>query len=295
MMRLYLKRVCAIAISCVLLPMMTAQIGRADDSTSTPDDVTSQTIATAQFVNPATTPMFIALARYILPPGTSITSGATTGPRLIYVESGQLSIQSDAGRPSFLRAADAPLWAESSSGNGGGFVLPAGAHYQPIIAETTFDFANQGARAAIFLDAMVVASAPTGIAAYTTMDGAVVDPLVVAIGAHVPSGPIDVDITRVELGANAALDLPATTGPRLIVVESGTLQIANETGAMSYSSSAGLNPGSQPGRSRPIARGRSAVLRARGSIVVEVGASGRIANTGRGHLMLLGLFVKAGP
>jgi hypothetical protein len=293
MMRLNLKRLRVIAVSCLLLMVMSAQLAGAQDPT--PDDVTSQTIAAANGVNPATTPVFVALARYILPPGTSITSGTTTGPRLIYVESGQLSIQSSADQRGFLQAADAPPWADSSSGRGGDVVLPAGANFQPVIADTTFDFANEGTRAATFLDAIIFASAPTGIVPYTTMDGVVVDPLVVAIGATVPSGVIDVRFSRIELAANAVLDLPATTGPSLIVIESGTLQIANETGSITYSSSAGLNPGSQPGRSRPIPPGDATVLRARGSIVVATGAAGRITNHGRGRLVLLGLFVKAGP
>jgi hypothetical protein len=294
---MHLSMIRAIAVGCLLIQLMSVPVVRAEDPTSTPtaDNVTSQTIAGETFVNPATTPVFVALARYILPPGTSITSGETTGPRLIYVESGQLSIQSSADDRGYLRATDAPPWADSSSGKGADLVLPAGTHYQLVIADTAFDFANEGARAATFLDAIVFASAPTSIVPYTTMDGVVVDPLVVAVGVTVPSRSIDLEVARVELGANAALDLPTSTGPRLFVIESGTLQIANETGAITYSSSAGLNHGSQPGRSRPISPGDATVLRARGSIVVEAGASGRITNTGRGRLVLLGLFVKAGP
>jgi hypothetical protein len=294
--KMHLGTIRAVAVGCLLVQFAVAPVAQAGESaTPTGDEITSQTIAGGHFPNAAAMPMFVALARYILPPGTSITSGTTSGPRLIYVESGTLSIQSSTDHRGFRQAADAPRWAASSSGAMIDAVLPAGAHYQPVLADTAFAFANEGTRAATFLDAIVFPTAPTGIVPYTTMDGVVVDPLVVAIGVTVPATLLDLEIARVELSTNAEMPLTDSAGPRLFVIESGTLEIANESGSISYSGAAGLNPGSQPGRSRAIDPGSQTIVRARGSIVVEEGAVGRISNHGRGRLVLLGLFVKSGP
>ncbi|HEY7036066.1 MAG TPA: hypothetical protein VH482_32335 [Thermomicrobiales bacterium] len=259
-------------------------VARADDS-ATPEaaGVTIQLVLRARFDDAPPAPAFIAVTRYTLPPGTSIASGTTTGPRLFLVENGEVTIQSTNADSGFRRAADAP----PISGEGGPDVtLRPGDHYRPT-DPTSFALRNDGTLGADFLDVIVCPQAPFGLVPYTTMDGIVVDPLGNGVAGVVPGAPVELRIERLDVASGQRVALAAVPGPRLFVVESGTLGLAADAGVITYSGAAGTNPGSTAGRARTVAPGTQSLLTARGSVFVQAGASGTATNLGRSRLMLL--------
>jgi hypothetical protein len=271
----------------VLLSLVTiGPVAHAKD-TAQPDEtgVRVQQILSVGFPDVPVAPAFIAITRYTLPPGTGLASGATTGPRLFLVETGEITIRSAGSDSGFRRAADAP----AMSGPGGpDVILRPGDHYFPT-NPNSFELRNDGARAAAFLDAIVFPKAPLGIVPYTTMDGVVVDPLVAGVADAVPSAPVELRIERLDVATGQQVALTAAPGPRLFVVESGTLGLAADAGVMTYSGAAGNNPGSTAGRVRTVAPGSESLLTARGSVFVQAGASGAASNLGRTRLVLLSL------
>jgi hypothetical protein len=279
----------------VLTFVMAAPTALAKD-TSTPVDggVATQPILAVQFPDTPPAPAFVAVIRYTLPPGTSVPSGETTGPRLFIAESGEItvaSIESDSG---FRRAADAPP-SQSSQTSVTDAVLRPGDHFLPT-DPAPLDLRNDGSRAAVFLDAFVFPAAPLGVVPHTTMDGVVVDPLVVGIADAVPTAPVEFRLERLDIDNGAQIALIASLGPRLFVVESGTLGLFAETGVITYSGAAGNNPGSTAGRVRTVAPGSESLLTARGSVVVQAGASGAARNLGRTRLVLLSVtLLPVGP
>jgi hypothetical protein len=274
----------------VLIDLVTgapiASVARAHNSSVAGEsNVAVQEIVAVSFDKAPSAPAFIAITRYTLPPGTSIASGETTGPRLFIVETGEVTIRSASFDTGFRRAADAP----AMSGAGGPDVtLVPGDHYLPV-DPTSFELRNDGARAGVFLDAIVFPKAPLGIVPYTTMDGVVVDPLVAGVADAMPGTPVELRIERLDVATGQQFVLNAAPGPRLFVVESGTLGLAAEAGVITYSGAAGNNPGSTAGRVRTVAPGSESLLTARGSVVVQAGANGAASNLGRTRLVLLSL------
>jgi hypothetical protein len=274
--------------SIVMALMSLVTVAHAQDTAQSGETgVTVQSILSVVFPAGPHAPAFIALTRYTLPPGTGTTSGATTGPRLIWVEAGEVTIRSADADTGFRRAADAPAM---TGGGGPDVVLGPGANYLPP-DPAPFELRNDGARGAVFLDALVFPRAPFGLVAHTTMDAVVVDPLVDGVADAMPGAPVEVRLDRFDIAAGQRFDLIAAPGPRLFVVESGTLGLAAGMGGITYSAAAGNNPGSTAGRSRSVAPGGEALLTARGSVVVQAGASGSVSNLGRTRLVLLMLSV----
>ncbi len=275
-----------IALCLILASVINAPTALAKD-TSTPVDggVATQPILAVQFPDTPPAPAFVAVVRYTLPPGTSVPSGETTGPRLFIAESGEItvaSIESDAG---FRRAADAPP-SQSSQTSVTDAILRPGDHFL-LTDPAPIDLRNDGSRAAVVLDAFVFPAAPLGVVPHTTMDGVVVDPLVFGVADAMPAAPVELRIERLDIDNGSQISLTASSGPRLFVVESGTLGLFAETGVITYSGAAGNNPGSTAGRVRTVSPGSESLLTARGSVVVQAGASGAARNLGRTRLVLL--------
>jgi hypothetical protein len=254
--------------------------------------VVTEAVVSEQFADAPPAPAFVALTRTILPPGTSITSGESPGPRLILVVSGDVDVQRAEGSSGFLRAADASPAMTSTGGGMVERVLQAADTYRFTSTEAV-EFANTSPQAATYFDLIVFPQAPSGLAPYTTTDGVVVDPLVTGQANRLPSTPLEIRIDRLELALGSQIDLLATDGPRLLVVQSGTLGISVASGVITYSSAAGLNPGSTAGRSRAALSDRETLLRARGSVVVQADARGSIRNLGRNHLELLSVQLRS--
>jgi hypothetical protein len=265
----------------VSVPTVLAQ----ETSVPADEEVSTQPILAVQFPHTPPAPAHIAVVRYTLPPGTSVPSGETTGPRLFIAESGEITVASTESDSGFRRAADAPP-NQSSQASITDAILQPGDHYLPT-DPAPLDLRNDGSRAAAFLDAFIFPTAPLGVVPHTTMDGVVVDPLVVGIADAVPTAPFELRIERLDLANGAQITLVASSGPRLFVVESGTLGLSAETGVITYSGAAGNNPGSTAGRVRTVSPGSESLLTARGSVVVQAGASGAARNLGRTRLVLL--------
>jgi len=248
-------------------------------------EIVTLPMLSATFTESPPAPAFVAVTRTILPPRTSISSGETAGPRLIVVESGDVELQSSVGNAGFLRAADASPGMASISGGITDAVLHPSDTFR-LNKQAAIDFVNTGSHAAIYLDLILFPKPPLGMGPFTTMDGVVVDPLVGVVADALPVAPVHVRIDRLELAQGVPIDLASVDGPRLIVVESGTLGVSVASGVITYSSAAGLNPGSTAGRSRTVPTEREMLLRARGSIVVHADATGTLCNLGRNQLHL---------
>jgi hypothetical protein len=291
-MRLIARRFVAVSIVLMLISFAPTVLAE-DTAAPAGGEVTTQPILAVQFPDTVSAPAHIALVRYTLPPGTSVPSGESTGPRLFIAESGEITVASTESDADFRRAADAPP-SQSSQTSVTDAVLRPGDHYLPKDT-TPLSLRNDGSRAAVFLDALVFPTAPLGVVPHTTMDGVVVDPLVVGIADTVPSAPVELRIERLDIDNGAQIPLVASPGPRLFVVESGTLGLYVETGVITYSGAAGNNPGSTAGRVRTVAPGSESLLTARGSVVVQAGASGAARNLGRTRLVLLSVTLLPAP
>src|SRR5262249_9207034 len=257
------------------------------DDTATPDaaGVAIHPVFAARFADVPPAPAFVAVTRYTPPPGPSLASGTTTGPRLFLVESGEVTIHSTEADTGFRRAADAP----PVSGAGGPDVtLRPGDHYAPT-DPASFRLRNDGARGADFLDAIVFPKAPFGLVPYTTMDAVRVDPRVAGVADALPAAPVEMTIERLDVAPDQEVALAAAPGPRLFVVESGSLGLAADAGVITYGDAASSNPGSSAGRVRAVAPGSESPVTALGPVVVQAGASGAARNRGQTHLMLLSL------
>jgi hypothetical protein len=251
-------------------------------------DVTTEPILAVRFADAPPAPAYIAVTRFTLPPGTAVDSGPTTGPRLFLVESGNLTVRSAASADTgFRRAADAPA-AALPPGASPDVLLHAGEYHLPADPASR-ELRNDGTHAAAFLDAVVFSSAPVRTAPFTTAAGVIVDPLVAGIADALPATPIELRIERLDVATGEQVALAAAPGPRLLVVESGTLGLAATAGVITYSSAAGNNPGAVAGRVRTVAPGSEALLTARGSVFVQAGAVGTAGNLGRTRLVLLSL------
>jgi hypothetical protein len=287
-MRLVTPRLIALF---AFIGMVAAPSARAQDANAPAETgVAAQPILAVSFADAPVAPAFLAVTRYTLPPGTAIDAGPTEGPRFFLVESGEITVRSavpdDSG---FRRAADAPPRA-APGGGGNDVLMRAGDHHLPA-DPAPVELRNNGARAAALLDAILFPSTPMGLVPYTTMDGVVVDPLVGGVADALPAAPVEVRIERIDVATGEQVALAAAPGPRLFVVESGTLGLSASGGVITYSSAAGNNPGAVAGRVRTVAVGSEALLTARGSVVVQADAVGVARNLGRTRLTLLSLSV----
>ncbi len=286
-MRLSIVQV--VALSTLLTVLASTPASPASGAVRPTDaGVTIQSILDVRFADAPAAPAYIAMTRFTLPPGTSFNSGPTMGPRLFLAESGEVTVRSTVSDGGFRRAADAPDGPATSGAGGPEVIIRAGDYFLPV-DPTPLQLRNDGTRAASFLDAIVFPSAPQGAVPYTTMDGVVVDPLVTGVADAVPVAPVELRIERLDVATGEQVILAAAAGPRLFVVESGTLGLAADAGVITYSGAAGNNPGSIAGRVRTVAPGSESLLTARGSVVVQAGASGRARNLGRTRLVLLSL------
>jgi hypothetical protein len=283
-MRLIPRRIVSLALVPPLVLFAPGAIAQ-DASAPAVGGVTTQPILAVEFPDSPPAPAYVAVVRYTLPPGTSVPSGETTGPRLFIAESGEITVASTESDAGFRRAADAPP-SQSAQASVTDAVLLPGDHFLPT-DPAPINLRNDGSRAAVFLDAFVFPTAPLGVVPHTTMDGVVVDPLVIGVADAVPVAPVELRIERLDVDNGAQVSLAASPGPRLFVVESGTLGLYAETGVITYSGAAGNNPGSTAGRVRAVAPGSESLLTARGSVVVQAGASGAARNLGRTRLVLL--------
>jgi len=252
-------------------------------------DVASRQILSVEFAIAPPAPAFIALVRFTLPPGAAVDSGPIAGPRLFLVESGEVAVGAvDPPDLGFLRAADAPPGAVA--GFGPAVILRPGDHFVATGPEPV-ELRNDGAQAAVFLDTVIVSGSSSAVSPHTSANGVVVDPLVAGVANALPAAPIELRFERLGIATGSEIALPAASGPRLFVVESGTLGLAAVSGEITYSSAAGNNPGSVAGRARTLSPGKETLLTARGSVFAQPDAVGIARNIGRTHLVLLAITI----
>ncbi len=292
-------RCCAahsIPFQALLLLIVTASGTLAHDTGSlTGPGIVSQRLLVIRFAEAPTAPAHIAIVRFILPPGSGIESVPVTGPRLFLVESGEVTLSSgDPTNPGFFRAADAPASILGPSATYSDAVLRPGMYFavtQPIPVEVR----NEATQAAVILHSLISGTPPTFARPATSANGAITDPLVSGVASALPPAPVELQFDRVGIDTGKSAALPSGPGPRLLVVESGTLGLAAITGEISYSSAASNNPGSVAGRVRTVVPGTEVLLTARGSAFLQPDAAGTARNLGRNRLTLLMLSIVPAP
>lgn len=262
-----------------------------DNDLWTGPGIASQRILSVSFAGAPPAPAFVAVVRFILPPGATIASDPTTGSRLFLAESGEVVLRSgQPGESGFLRAADAPPSAVGAGALDESVALSPGAFYA-VTEPTPIELRNEARQAAIILHAIISATPPAFVRPSTAASGAITDPLVSGVASTLPPAPITVQIDRAGIDTGRHVPLPPAPGPRLLVVESGTLGLAVIAGDISYSSAASNNPGSVAGRVRTATPGSEILLTARGSAFLQADATGVARNLGRNRLTLLVLSI----
>ncbi len=253
--------------------------------------IASQRILTVRFGDAPAAPAFVTVVRFILPPGAAVASDPILGPRLFLVESGEITLLSgNPGEPGYLRAADAPASVVGPGASELGVSLSPGA-FHAVTEPVPIELRNEAGQATVILHAMISSTPPAFARPATGANGAITDPLVSGVASGLPPAPIELQIERVGIDTGQQAALPAAPGPRLLVVESGTLGLAAIAGDISYSSAASNNPGSVAGRVRTAAPGSEILLTARGSAFLQPNASATARNLGRNRLTLLALSI----
>ena len=240
-----------------------------------PEVVVVEAIAAVEAAG-LTTPLFVGLAQVIVPPGVRSEAAGTPGPRLLAVESGTLTVglTTTAKRGMVTRAASTPgISPREIIGAGGEAMLGPGDRLA-LGPSSVREVRNDGAKPAVFLDAALFPPGPEPVtAAFTTPDGIVFQLLAGSVADALPAGPISLVLERVRVPPGAALPSTARAGTALAYVESGSLALVPQVGAVRYSRAAAPAPFSVAAPMREIALGAETALTAGASVFLPAGAA----------------------
>ena len=211
-------------------------------------------------------PLFLGVARVIVPPGVGTDDVGTPGPRLLVVESGEATVAT-AGPAEVAwlagqRRQEPALGAEVTLGPGDRIALGAGA---------ARSLRNDGSKPAVLLDAALFPTRDV-VPAFTTPDGISFRLLAGAVADAVPVGPVSISLTRVHLLEGAALPASPQPGPTVAYVEAGSLAVTPASGAVQTARAAAAAPFSSGGPLRAAPLGAAITLAAGGTAFLATGA-----------------------
>lgn len=223
--------------------------------------------------DPAPAETTVELARWIFGAGARDVDRVDPGPALLAVEAGTLTVRVD-GRASVIRVAGwdtrrspAPLapGTDVTLAPGDQLLLPTG---------TAHAARNDGAKPAVVFGVVLVPPwhgrslfAESGVAVRTLSSGE---------ATRLPSAPVVLALGRATLVPGAGLPAHAATGPEVIAVEAGTLELTR-TGAQ-------VRIGRQDGKQMHLAPGQAATLGPGDAACRLPGSVGRLRNVGDGSL-----------
>jgi hypothetical protein len=253
-------------------------------SVSATDPVTTRTILSVQIADSPPPPAFLALVRTVLPQGTVNRNLPTEGVWFIAVEKGTLTLESpesnDGWTDGFARAADAPPSYRSSSANATLSQTVARGEAMGVTDPPAFTVGNAGADSSIYLEIILAPRATLGLVRHITMDLIVVEPLAIANVAPLPADPVEIRLDEVEIAGGTTFAIPASAGPRVVMVRRGMATVTVESGTITVRSDVGLDtPIASVGEQALIAT-KPVALNDRDEIVVQAGASGAVLNSG---------------
>lgn len=211
-------------------------------------------------------PLFLAIARVIVPAGAAIDGVDTAGPRLLVVESGMLTVAAAGnaaglGRASVIqpRAEDRVLAPDDRLG---------------LAAGGIGGLRNDGARPTVYLDAALFPAADRpDDGAFTTDDGVSFQLLAGAVVEAAPTGRVEFRLRRLHLPSGAGLPDGRRPGLALAYVESGALRLAPASDGVLFSRAAAAAPYSVAGPMRPVAAGSAVALAAGASLLLPMGSA----------------------
>jgi len=211
-------------------------------------------------------PLFLGLARVVVPPGISTDDVGTPGPRLLVIESGEATVATagpaEVAWVAGQRRQALALGAEVTLGPGDRIALGAGA---------ARSLRNDGAKPAVLLDAALFPTRDI-VPAFTTPDGISFRLLAGAIADAVPAGPVAISLTRIHLLEGAALPADPQPGPTVAYVEAGSLAVTPTAGAVQTARAAAATPFSSGGPLRAAPLGAEITLAAGGTAFLATGA-----------------------
>jgi hypothetical protein len=226
-------------------------------------------------------PLFLGLAQIVVPPGVGTTDAATPGPRLIVMEAGTLTVTT-AGPAEVLRASFSNAPARWTAVPPGSVVILGSGDRLVLAADALGEVRNDGARAAVYLDAALFAPGPRPIdPAFTTADGISFQLLVGAIADVTAIAPAEFALARLHLPRGEALPATPRVGPAVVYVESGSLEVvptAMASAGVQFSRAAAPAPFSTAGPLREVPLGARLRLTAGGALFVPDGAAISAAN-----------------
>jgi mannose-6-phosphate isomerase-like protein (cupin superfamily)/ketosteroid isomerase-like protein len=176
-------------------------------------------------------PRVVTIDRFTLAVGARLNAYAT-GPHLLYVEEGELSVHMREGRSGVPEPTPALLIAPLSVGQS--LVMPAGA---------TYDVTNVGTKATrVVVLSMTVPQAPGGAPVQSPLPPDVAGTrLAGGMAADVGIGPTVLTLEQMTLARGTQLSLSSAAGPILIAVDTGHLSMVNSEPAWIWSGADSIN------------------------------------------------------
>ncbi len=194
-------------------------------------------------------PALVRLLRITLAPGAAVPMHSHPGPEMNVVESGTLTIEVD-GEAILSRASGMTSEAATPAAAGQALNLSAGDSIA-VPRETPFSLRNDGDEPVVLLSAVVLASGDPRPPGLSWRDGTPTPDGLEGVAFHVlgdgaasamPAGPVMVTLERVELDAGEPI--PASPGPMMLSVVSGSFEFVIKDGNVQVSRTAA--PGPQP-------------------------------------------------
>ena len=233
----------ALLLGSVALGSLPATAGRAQDGEASPG---TETLMRATVDGVPLAPSFVRLLRIVIEPGSTVPLHTHPGPEYNLVESGTLTVTSDAA--SVL--VEAETGAQSTTPVDEAFDVVPG---QTVVfpPETGFSFANEGEEPVQLLTVVILPAGPQrppGIAypngdpdadAYAGVSNQVLGD---GVATRFPEGPVSVVVERVPLSVESPL--AASADPVLLSLADTGANLVITGGAVQVSRTA--NPGPQP-------------------------------------------------
>jgi hypothetical protein len=281
------------AMLVVLLGVMPSVV--AGVSANAENAVTTRTILSVKVADSPPAPVFIALVRTVLPQGTINRNIATDGVWSIAVESGALTMASPEANggqdDGFLRAADLPPSYRSSSPGGQSQQTVTQGDALVFTDPPAFTIGNAGADSSTYLEIILAPHATLGLVRHITMDLIVVDPIAIANVDLLPADPVEIRLEEIEIGQGSSLAFPASAGPRMLIVRSGTATTVVASGTVTLRPDVGIDSPTAAVGDQTLVSGKSMALKDRDELVVQAGASGEVKNSGSEPVILWSLSV----
>ena len=220
-------------------------------------------------------PAFIALARFSYAVGAFFPTSAGAGPVTIRILGGQLTFHVDkevtltSGGPG-NPPTKLPAGSDFTVAPGDQLLIPGDVPHTAR-SDGPGEAATMGV--AIFREPPVL-DFPPGIS---------FDPLALGMAASLPTGPVDLELDRVQLTAGAADEAATRTGPGLVHVEAGELQLRVEQGDVAVVRPV-VGPPAAP---EPVPPGGVTTLATGSAVILQAGSAAGFANPSGAPVRLL--------